>query len=31
MINYCVPGIELFQELYIGLEYVVPKDMEKSS
>ena len=24
-------GIELFQKLYIGLEYVVPKDIGKSS
>ena len=31
MINYCVQGIELFQKLYIGLEYVMPKDMGKPS
>ena len=27
MINYCVQGIELFQKLYIGLEYMFPKDI----
>ena len=31
MINYWVQGIELFQKLYGGLEYVVSKDMGKSS
>ena len=31
MINYCVQGIELFQKLYVRLEYGVPKDMGKSS
>ena len=30
LINYCVKGIELFQKLYIGLDYM-PKDMGKSS
>ena len=30
MINYCVQAIELFQKLYIGLEYMVPKDMGKT-
>ena len=31
MINYCVQGIEQFQKLYVGLEYVAPKYMGKSS
>ena len=31
IINYCVQGIELFQKLYIGLEYVVTKNIGKSS
>ena len=29
--NYCVQGIEQFQKLYIGLEYVAPKYMGKPS
>ena len=31
MIIYCVQGIELFQKLCKGLEYMVAKDMGKSS
>ena len=31
MINYCIQGIELFQKLCIGLEYMVPNVMGKSS
>ena len=31
MMNYYVQGIKLFQKLYIGLEYMVRKDMGKSS
>ena len=31
MINYCVQGEELFQKLYRGLAYMVPKHMGKSS
>ena len=31
MINYCVEGTELFQKLHKGVEYMVPKDMGKSS
>ena len=30
MKNYWIQGIELFQKLYIGLEYMVPKDIGKS-
>ena len=28
MINYCVEGTELFQKLYIGLKYMVPRTWE---
>ena len=31
MIDYCLQGIELFQKLYIGLEYMVSKATGNSS